>query len=113
MLGPAKNINLQKNWEIARFGKKTSPSNQILGRSKGHFEDVDFLDRVQCLYSGKGPDGYGVDFGQIERAFFEYLGFLGNKGFKFRGDRHDLDQVCQILNSEFNRQDRRPTHTAA
>ena len=64
-----------------------------------HFGDIEFMDRVYESYQRSGGESR-ITFSEIEAAFFEYLGVLGNQGLPFKADRLDFEHVREMLNNK-------------
>ena len=64
-----------------------------------HFGDIEFIDRVYESYQKSGGESQ-ITFSEIEAAFFEYLGVLGNQGLPFKADRVDFEQIREMLNKK-------------
>ena len=64
-----------------------------------HLGDIEFMDRVYESYQGSGGERQ-ITFSEIEAAFFEYLGVLGNQGLPFKADRVDFEQMREMLNNK-------------
>ena len=67
--------------------------------SNDHLGDIEFMDRVYESYQGAGGESQ-ITFSEIEAAFFEYLGVLGNQGLPFKADRVDFEQIREMLNKK-------------
>ena len=64
-----------------------------------HLGDVEFMDWVYESYQRSGGESQ-ITFSEIEAAFFEYLGVLGNQGLPFKADRLDFEHVREMLNNK-------------
>ena len=64
-----------------------------------HLGDIEFMDWVYESYQGSGAENH-ITFSEIEAAFFEYLGVLGNQGLPFKADRLDFEQMRVMLDNK-------------
>lgn len=65
----------------------------------GHLGDIEFMDWVYESYHRSGGESQ-ITFSEIEAAFFEYLGVLGNQGLPFKADRLDFEQIRVMLDNK-------------
>lgn len=64
-----------------------------------HLGDIEFMDRVYESYQKSGGASQ-ITFSEIEAAFFEYLGVLGNHGLPFKADRLDFEHMREMLDNK-------------